>query len=185
MLVERMVRKPLRAFDAAQVRDDRTRKIDGPRLRIEHHLRRIGVFQRGQAVRFGKGFHERGDVRRGIVEAALHGFELRRPDERLVALHVDDHVVGLSLPEVGFPAAIRAALMVCRGHLGLAAERHYGIVNPLVVRGDHGIVQYARHLLVDPPDNGFPAQHGQRFGREAGRRIPRRYDCDKFHRQRN
>ena len=177
-----MARQPLRPFDAPQVGDHRTRKVEGARLRVEHHFRGVGIFEGFETVRRGERPDQRGDVGRRIVEAAFHGFQLRGPDKRFVALHVDHHVVGLALFEIGFPATVGAAFVVRRGHLGPAAESEHGIVDTLVVGGDHDVIQHARHLLIDAPNDGLAAQHRQRLARKARRGVTRRYDCDKFHR---
>jgi hypothetical protein len=51
----------------------------------------------------------------------------------------------------------------------------------LVVGGDIGLRKYGDGLLVNTLDDGFPAQHGQGFAREAGRGITGWNDSDKLH----
>ena len=176
-----MAREPFFARHAPQVGNHRTRKVERPHLRVDHDLGRIGVLQRGQSVGRRKGFHQRRDVGRRVVETAFHGLDLRRVDERLVALHVHHHVVFPAFARtnllVGFPAAVRAAPVVGRGHFDLAAERQHGIADTLVVRSDHSVVQHSGDLLVHALNDGLSAQQGQRFAREARRSITRRNDC--------
>ena len=64
-------------------------------------------------------------------------------------------------------AAVRAALVVCAGHDGLAAESFYSLENPFVIGGHEHIVHRAGHLLVHPLDDSLAAQHGQRLARKS------------------
>ena len=181
MLVERVAREPLFARNAPQVGNHRAGKIDGPRLRVEDHLGRVGIFEGRQSVSLGEGFHERGDVGRGIVETAFHGLQLRRMDKRFVALHVDHHVVFAALLAVGLPTAVGAAPVVRGGHFDPSPEGPHGVADALVVGGHHGIVQHAGDLLVDPLDDGLAAQPRQRLPGKARRSVARGDDCQKIH----
>ena len=176
-----MACKPLRTLHAPQVRDHRAGKIDGPRLRVEDHLGGVWIFEGGESVGLGEGLHERGDVGRGVVETPFHGLQLRRLDKGFVALHVHDHVILHAEPVIGFPTAVGAAPVIWGGHFDPAPEGPHGVADALVVGSHHGIVQHAGDLLVNPLDDGFAAQHGQRFAGKARRRVTRGNDRNEFH----
>ena len=176
-----MPREPLLARHAAQVGNHRPREIERPRMRVEHHLRRIGILQRSESVFGREGPDERGDVGPGVVEAAHQGLELRGTDEGLVALHVHHRVERPADQVVSLPAAVRAAPMVGGGHHHPPAEGEHRLADALVVRGHRHVVQHPCYLFVNPPDDGFAAQQGQRLPGKARRGVARRDDCDEFH----
>ena len=174
--------EPLLARNAPQIGDHRTREVERPRACVEHHLRRVGILERLKAIVRREGFDQCGDIGFRIVETAPERLELLAADEGLVALHVHHDVVLATLLAIGLPATVRSAPVVGRGHLDPTAEGTHGLIDPLVVRGDHGIVQHPGHLFVDPLDDGLAAQQGQRFAGKARRSVTRRNDGYEFHR---
>ena len=102
-----------------------------------------------------------------VVETAAHRFNLRLMDERLIALDVDDNVKRFADFGVSLLYAVGAALVVGRGHDGLASERLHRLIDALVVGGYINILQHLAHLLVHSLYHCFSTQHRQWLSRKA------------------
>jgi len=116
----------------------------------------------------------------GLGEQRLaHVLDVPRIEHRLVALHVDDHVVGRrgkTSGSLGDPIGARARRR--RGHDGRTAECRYGV-------GNSGIVGGHEHLdhppgpdgaLVDPLDHRNARDRGKRLAGKTGRTVTARDD---------
>ena len=182
VLVESARSQPLRVMLAPDVGDDRTAEIERLHPLVEYDFGRVGVEERAFEIAvWVERLDERGDLRRGVVEATLQGLDLLRVDKRLVALDIDDHLETGAHLLVSLVAAIRTAPVLVGGHDGLSAERADSRRDPLVVGGDTDRVENAFHLLINPLDHGFPFHVGQRLARKSGRGVAGRDNANECH----
>ena len=182
VLVESARSQPLRVMLAPDVGDDRTAEIERLHPLVEYDFGRVGVEERALEIAvWVERLDERGDLRRGVVEATLQGLDLLRVDKRLVALDIDDHLETGAHLLVSLVAAIRTAPVLVGGHDGLSAERADSRRDPLVVGGDTDRVENAFHLLINPLDHGFPFHVGQRLARKSGRGVAGRDNANECH----
>ena len=71
--------------------------------------------------------------------------------------------------------------MVGPRHDHFAVKSLHGIVDAVIIRGyKHGVQRFGC-LLINATDNGLSAYLCERFTREAGGAVTRRYDSNKFH----
>ena len=103
-------------------------------LLVEDDLGRIGIEERALEITIcPKGFHQRGDLRGGIGEAAFQGLDLLWMDEGLVALDVDHDIITSPTTLIGLIATIRATAMAIGGHHYLTAKLLHGLLDACVV----------------------------------------------------
>lgn len=182
VLVESARSQPLRVMLAPDVGDDRTAEIERLHPLVEYDFGRVGVEERALEIAvWVERLDERGDLRRGVVEATLQGLDLLRVDKGLVALDIDDHLETGAHLLVSLVAAIRTAPVLVGGHDGLSAERADSRRDPLVVGGDTDRVENTFHLLINPLDHGFPFHVGQRLARKSGRGVAGRDNANECH----
>ena len=132
-----------------------------------------------------EGSHQRGYFCTHVQETVLDGLYLPGGDERFIALHIDDHIVGpacsLDYLPVGFLYAVCSAFVVRGCHHDLSAKSNNGIIDAVVVGGHYSHRHQRRNLLIDTLNNGFSTQLSEGFSGETGARITSGNNSNGFH----
>ena len=164
MLEERIVPEPMLILYTSYIWYHRATEIKGETPDVGHDLGRIGVVDSLYRI---KALAQCANLRGGIVEEVHQCLYLRRLDEWLVALHVDDHIGISGNLLYGLLNTIGTALVVGTGHHGLAAEGFHTREDTLIVGSHKYIVEHAADLLLHSLNHCLAAKHGQRLARKS------------------